>query len=54
MEFHNTAKRPDPFLIQGLLGSNLQFRSTRKANSAASDLVLICLPMSHKKGARLI
>ena len=26
MEFHNTAKRPDPFLIQGLLGSNLQFR----------------------------
>ena len=54
MEFHNTAKRTDPFLIQGLFGSSLQFRSLRYANSAASDLVLHCLPMSHKKGARLI
>ena len=53
MEFHNTAKRTDPFLIQGLLGSNLQFCSMR-SNSAASDLVLHCLPMSHKKEARLI
>ena len=26
---HNTAKKTDPFLIQGLLGSNLQFRSIR-------------------------
>ena len=41
MEFHNTANWPDPFLDQGLLGSNLQFRSMRLANSAASDLVLI-------------
>ena len=54
MEVYNTAKRTDPFLIQGLLGSNLQFRSMRHANSAASDLVLHCLPMSHKKGDRLI
>ena len=54
MEFHNTAKRTDPFLIQGLLGSNLQFCSMRKAKSAASDLVLHCFPMSHKNGARLI
>ena len=54
MEFHNTTKRTDPFLIQGLLGSNLQFCSKRQANSAASDLVLHCLPMSHKKDARLI
>ena len=54
MEFHNNTKRTDPFLIQGLLGCNLQFRSMRLANSAASDLVLHCLPMSHKKGARLI
>ena len=54
MEFHNTAKRTDPFLIQGLLGSNLQFRSMRLANSVASDLVPRCLLMSHKKGARVI
>ena len=54
MEFHNTAKRTDPFLIQRLLGYNLQFRSMCLANSVASDLVLHCLPMSHKKGARLI
>ena len=54
MEFHNTAKKTDPFLIQGLSVSNLQFRSMRLANSASSDLVLHCLPMSHKKGARLI
>ena len=54
MEFHNTAKRTDPFLIQRLLGSNLQFRSMRLANSAASDLVLHCFPMSNKNGARLI
>ena len=54
MESHNNAKRTDPFLIQGLLGSYLQFRSMRQANSAALDLVLHCLPKSHKKGARLI
>ena len=54
MEFYNTAKRTDQFLIQGLLGSNLQFRSMRLAYSVASDLVLHRLPISHKKGARLI
>ena len=54
MKFHNNAKRTDPYLIQGLLGSNLQFRSMRLANSAASDLVLQCVPMSNKKGERLI
>ena len=29
MEFRNTAKRTNPYLIQGLLGSNLQFCSMR-------------------------
>ena len=49
--------------IFGLLGGNFHFHSNFKANSgepdqrphlAASDLVLHCLPMSHKKDARLI
>ena len=57
-----------PFPILGLLGGIFSFllkfqkkllfedsgKSDQMPRSVASDLVLQCLPMSHKKGARLI
>ena len=68
MEFPTFINWTNPIQILGLLGSKFQFHSNFKkvilqANSAepdqtprsaASDMVLHCLSMSHKKDARLI
>ena len=70
MEFLTLINSTGPFLLKGLLGSIFHFYSNsnrtfceqtvetlitiQMRHSAASDLGLHCLPMSHKKGARLI
>ena len=64
----NAFSHPSSLPILGLLGGTFHFHSNIKTNFckqtvvqpdqtprfAASDLVLHCLPMSHKKDARLI
>ena len=70
MEFPTVIKRNSPFLFKRILGGIFHFYSNsngtfceptvetlirrRILRSAASDLGLRCLPMSHKKNARLI
>ena len=66
MEFHSLINWMSQFQVQEMLGSTFQFQSSFKCafceqtvqnqirhGSAMSDLVLHCLPVSHKKDTRL-
>ena len=56
MDFPILINWTSPFPFLGLLGGIFHFYSNFKRNFclAASDLVLHCLPMSHKKDTRPI